>query len=356
MTKNEEKDVVTDKLQKLADNTETKKICLIQLKKHPLNNYPHENIETLAQDIRRNGLLHNLVVSEKPGAVFAVLSGERRRLALNKLDEDYGNASKWDKAVLCRCYKNLTERQEQIIIDSANLQARGSSGADEQVMREATNRYIDNLKAEFGIMESTAKALTKEICGGSDRTVERNRQIETNMSPELVKHLDNGYITKADAATLTNLSVEEQEKLADTLDDMEDEDEKRKTVQDSVSIAKAEKKANAKTKKKKNDDDNSGEDFIGEVETSRLPEDERLIIAYLDKFKNIRDMLSSLKDPSTLAQIKRLDKKLEDEGKDTILTAFNSLLADMHGFKQAIADAPEFAHQDTDASYEMEID
>ena len=62
-----------------------------------------EDIETLAADIDRNGLLHNLVVfphSEGKITRYVMLSGERRYKALNYL-QAHGDA-KWNTVKNCR--------------------------------------------------------------------------------------------------------------------------------------------------------------------------------------------------------------------------------------------------------------
>lgn len=55
-------------------------------------------------------------------------------------------------------------------MDSSNLQARSSGGNEEQ-LRKATNRYMDNLKAEFGISEKQALKEATDVYSGSGNTI-----------------------------------------------------------------------------------------------------------------------------------------------------------------------------------------
>ena len=115
-----------------------------------------EDIALLADDIRRAGLLHNLVVFPKTGVggKYVLLSGERRLRALRLLVEQDkreqeekqlpNRMSEWQK-VQCKVVRNLTENEKVVYIDSANLQVRGGI-SNERVMRQAAARFVENLR------------------------------------------------------------------------------------------------------------------------------------------------------------------------------------------------------------------
>lgn len=117
------------------------------------NDYEASHIEELADDIKRNGLLHNLVVTPKENGRYKLLAGERRLRAIRLLNENGAGDRYKNIAVLV--IPNLTPRKEEIIMDSSNLHARSAGGNEEQ-LRKATNRYMDNIKEEYGLTEKEA--------------------------------------------------------------------------------------------------------------------------------------------------------------------------------------------------------
>lgn len=74
---------------------DNKDIALVNIRTNPDNQIframdDDEDIRILAEDIKRNGLMHNLVVfpeQEEGSTVYVLLSGERRFRALNYLQE-----------------------------------------------------------------------------------------------------------------------------------------------------------------------------------------------------------------------------------------------------------------------------
>ena len=72
---------------------DNKDIALVNIRTNPDNQLfrvmdDDEDIRILAEDIKRNGLMHNLVVfpeQREEGMVYVLLSGERRFRALNYL-------------------------------------------------------------------------------------------------------------------------------------------------------------------------------------------------------------------------------------------------------------------------------
>ena len=107
-----------------------------------------EDVKDLANDIRRNGLLHNIVVSLTPEGKYKLLSGERRLKAYQYLYEETQDVKYQTIYALIR--KGLSETEEMIILDAANLQVRGGV-AGEKRYRKASVRFIENLlKYIFG--------------------------------------------------------------------------------------------------------------------------------------------------------------------------------------------------------------
>lgn len=185
---------------------------------NPNNDYaendPEETIKNLAEDIRRNGLLHNIVVSRVAPGQYKLLSGERRLRAYQHLAETTKEASY--QSIYALIKKNLTPRQEMIILDAANLQTRGSM-TDEKKFRKAGLRFIENLKEEFNISDREAVTLTKEFSDVQERTIDRNLSIERDLNKKLLALLDDGEISKNDALLFVSVSPSFQKKIADIL-------------------------------------------------------------------------------------------------------------------------------------------
>ena len=114
---------------------ENKDISLADIRLNPDNeifrqNDNGEDIEILAEDIKRNGLLHNLVVfpeQEDGKTVYVLLSGERRYRALMLLQEQDAT---WNAAKNCNVVTTpLSPNEKKVILYSANLQVRGGFGS-----------------------------------------------------------------------------------------------------------------------------------------------------------------------------------------------------------------------------------
>ena len=185
---------------------------------NPDNDYAEsdndESIRKLADDIHRNGLLHNIVVSEVAPGSYKLLSGERRLRAYRLLASETGDAKYATIYALVK--KNLTPMQELIILDAANLQTRGVP-SEEKRFRKAGLRFIENLKKEFGISDEEAIRLTKEYAGAGGKTIDRNILLERDLDRALLALLDAGEISKNDAIVFAQLDEQTQQQIAAVL-------------------------------------------------------------------------------------------------------------------------------------------
>lgn len=190
-------------------------LALNSIELNPNNDYneadSEEGIIELAEDIKRNGLLHNIVVSYTEDGRYKLLSGERRLRAYKHIYAETGDDKYSNIYSLVR--SGLSEIEEMIILDAANLQVRNGAG-DEKRTRKATIRFIDNLKKKFNISEESAIIIAKEYAGVSDRTVERNVVLERDLHASLLKLLDDGVISKSQAMDYAALPISVQESIA----------------------------------------------------------------------------------------------------------------------------------------------
>lgn len=175
-----------------------------------------DDIVTLAEDIQRNGLLHNLVVFPKTGGSgkYVLLSGERRWKAMDYLQKQ--GYAEWNEVKNCRVITSkLSENEKRVLLYSANLQVRGGFG-DEMVRRKAINDFVKFLqKAPYNLEPTKAKAAVKEISTQSSRSIDMDIRIENELNPKLLKLLDGKFLTRKEVNGFLSLTQDEQMIAAD---------------------------------------------------------------------------------------------------------------------------------------------
>lgn len=204
-----------------------------------------EGIRQLADAIKRQGLLDNLVVAQRASRMpdqkdkkYVLLSGERRLRAINLLCKEDPSLEAQFASVTCNVFTDeqftlpqqrmdalhnngyddiqIRDIQEMIIIDEANLQRRGGVG-DEKQQRKAAARYSENLVIIYGISQKEADELTKRISGQSQRSTENNLKLERDLVEPLRNLLDKDVLSKKVATKFCALPVERQEKISEAL-------------------------------------------------------------------------------------------------------------------------------------------
>ena len=198
--------------------TDYQYLQLQEIEFNPENDYADsdlpESIRKLSDDIKRNGLLHNIVVSFVAPHKYKLLSGERRLRAYRLLLEETGEEKY--RTIYALVKRDLTPTQELIILDAANLQTRGTP-AEEKKLRKAALRFIENLKVEFSISDEEAVRLTKEYTDVTGKTIDRNVTLERDLDKALLALLDSGEISKNDALAFAALDAPTQEQIAAAL-------------------------------------------------------------------------------------------------------------------------------------------
>ena len=218
---------------------EIKQIKLTNIKIHPDNIYNKNDTEEalyeLAQNIKENGLMHNAVVTRRPGEEgYILLSGERRFKAYNLL---YNRAKETDDKEEMKKYsylpckiinisvkdENLRRNAEQLYLDTANVFTREGI-ADSDMFETVSVRYINNLQAVYGLSESEAKKtlrtqIQKQSGRDKRKTIDRNFKLYKELVPELYEFVRNGEneISKTDALVFTEFTPEEQGIIIDIL-------------------------------------------------------------------------------------------------------------------------------------------
>ena len=203
-----------------TDTGDYRQIPLQMIALNPENDYSaddtDEEIEELAHDIERNGLLHNIVVSDRTREIgkFVILSGERRYKAISWLYRER-KENKY-AMILCKVLTGLDALDEMLVLDAANLQTRGGM-QDERRFRKATYRFIENLRKKGGVNERDAVVLAEKYTGVSDKLLEKNLMVETRLHPDIRALLDRDLIPKNQAVQYARLPDDVQKILADNL-------------------------------------------------------------------------------------------------------------------------------------------
>lgn len=169
-----------------------------------------EDIITLAEDIKRNGLLHNLVVfpsTEEGQPVYVLISGERRFRALQHLAQ---NDDKY-KSVDCKVIETpLSQNEKKVLLFSANLQVRGGFG-DEKIRRKAVTEFVELLQKEpYNLSPADAKAAIREISPMSNKSIDNDLRIENDLDPALLELLDDKFLLRREADGYLRLLPEYQ--------------------------------------------------------------------------------------------------------------------------------------------------
>lgn len=203
-----------------TDTEDYRSIPLQMIALNPENDYSaedtDEDIEELARDIERNGLLHNIVVSDRTRDLgkFMILSGERRYKAVSWLYRER-KENKY-AVILCKVLTGLDALDEMLVLDAANLQTRGGM-QDERRFRKATHRFIENLRKKGGVNEHDAVVLAEKYTGVSDKLLEKNLLVETQLHPDILSLLDRDLIPKNQAVQYARLPEDVQKTIAEHL-------------------------------------------------------------------------------------------------------------------------------------------
>ena len=214
------------------NNDSVKKLKISSLRTHEDNIYnkndSEDAIKELAENIKKNGLMHNAVVTQRPGeGGYIILSGERRYKAYEYLynqAKSVGDADKMREysALPCKILtisvqdERLRRNAEQLYLDTANVFTREGI-ADHEIFEIVSTRYVNNLMLVYNMSEAEAKntlrvGIQKQTGIDRRRTIDRNMRIYRELIPELYRflHSDESDVSKKDTLMLTDFSVDEQ--------------------------------------------------------------------------------------------------------------------------------------------------
>lgn len=174
-----------------------------------------EDIRILADDIKRNGLLHNLVMfpsTEEGREVYVLLSGERRYRALKLLVEE-GDTS-WQIVRNCNIITTeLSDNEKKVLLYSANLQVRGGLN-DEAVRRKAVSEFIECLQKEpYNMNRVDALKAIKSVSSVNPKTIDRDARLEDKLRGTLKELLDAKFLSRSECESYLRFDDEKQEEI-----------------------------------------------------------------------------------------------------------------------------------------------
>lgn len=188
-------------------------IDIKDIERNKKNFYEIVNVDELAEDIKMNGLNHNLVVRKLDNGKYELISGERRYTALTKLVEE-GN--KIFALVPCKVIE-ANDIDSEIILIQANAQTRELTEIEklEQVKR-LTELYKTKKKNGEKVPGKIREIIANDLKLSSTQ-VGRYERINKNLIPELSDILKSGGLTIANASEFASLSEENQKVILDII-------------------------------------------------------------------------------------------------------------------------------------------
>lgn len=199
---------------------ESRDISLFNIRTNPNNEIfreidDDEDIRILADDIKRNGLLHNLVMfpsTEEGREVYVLLSGERRYRALKLLVEE-GDTS-WQIVRNCNIITTeLSDNEKKVLLYSANLQVRGGLN-DEAVRRKAVSEFIECLQKEpYNMNRVDALKAIKSVSSVNPKTIDRDARLEDKLRGTLKELLDAKFLSRSECESYLRFDDEKQEEI-----------------------------------------------------------------------------------------------------------------------------------------------
>ncbi|UZP02313.1 ParB N-terminal domain-containing protein [Clostridium botulinum] len=194
----------------------TKELDIDSLVPSKNNFYGIRDIEELAESIKENGLMHNLVVRKMDNGTYEIISGERRYTALKKLGYE---------KVPCQI-REINDLDAELMLIHANLDSRELTPTEKmEGIKRLENIYKQKRKNGEKLEGKTRDLIGKDL-GLSGVQVGRYKKVDKDLIPELKEKLNKEDITLTQAHTLSSLTKEEQQIIHDEIKDLNTKDHK----------------------------------------------------------------------------------------------------------------------------------
>ncbi len=188
----------------------TKELDIDSLVPSKNNFYGIRLVEELADSIKENGLMHNLVVRKTNDGKYEIISGERRYQALKILGY---------KKVPCKI-QECTDLDSELMLIQANMQQRELNLQEKmQGIKRLQEIYSEKRRNGEKIPGKTRDLIGKHL-GISGVQVGRYQKIDKDLIEPLKDKLNNDDITVTQAHTLSSLTKEEQKIISDEIKEL----------------------------------------------------------------------------------------------------------------------------------------
>lgn len=187
-----------------------KEIPIEQL--HPFQNHPYkvldnEEMETLTESIRAEGILSPLIVRPIDGTEeYAVISGHRRLYAAQKAGLSNVPAFVYE----------MNREEAAILLVDSNLHREHILPSEKAFAYKLKMNALSHQGTSRQIGDKLSVTKISEAGTDSERQVHRYIRL-TELSPELLQLVDNGRIALTPAVELSYLSQDEQAALLETI-------------------------------------------------------------------------------------------------------------------------------------------
>lgn len=186
-----------------------------KIKRNEKNFYEIVDIESLAEDIKLNGLNHNLVVRKKDEQNYQIISGERRFTAIKKLLEE---GFKEFKLVPCKIIER-NDIDSEIILIQANAQSRELTESEKLKQVERLQELYKLKKKNGEKIPGKIRELIAKDLDLSPTQVGRYTRINNKLIPELKTIVEEGSLSVSNASEFATLSKENQKVISNMLGD-----------------------------------------------------------------------------------------------------------------------------------------
>ena len=256
------------------NNFKVEYIDINDIKRNEKNFYEIVNVDELAEDIKMNGLNHNLVVRKLENGTYELISGERRYTALNKLVQEGNNLF---ALVPCKVIE-ANDIDAEIILIQANAQTRELTDLEKLEQVKRLTELYKTKKANGETIPGRIRSMIAKDLNLSSTQVSRYESINNNLIPELKEILESGNLTIANASEFSTLSEDNQKVILDIINNKvelnkkeaidlknklkEIEEEKEREFKSRQSII----EENARLKAKINENNVKSEEEIKQIE------------------------------------------------------------------------------------------
>ena len=288
-------DIQTVNADSYIDSLKMIDIDLIEPNKN--NFYEMSEIEALADDIERQGLMTALVVSEQNGGKYELISGHRRLAALKSLIAD-GRRRNGKVPCFIKGAKPNTETELDLIM--LNATQRKYSDADTMREYEELTRIFKELEAEGKTIKGRIRDRIAEALNVSPAQVGKLDNIKHNAIPDVEQAVKAGDMSISTANEVAKLAPEKQQEIITEKPKISHKEVKEIQKQE-LSAEKVSSETDEEEDENEDDEDETGSKSVipvtlsaTEAETLSRYMDDLLLMADGEDFKVLRSLANKL--------------------------------------------------------------